>query len=88
MVNTEAFQPFFPVSSTSGGRNLFFPGRFKPGFNPVSSTRWKKPANPGSKYMGTVLTHVMLELEYSGKTIIVADALAPWVTMSSVLQWY
>ena len=43
------FQPFFqffPVSSTSGGRNLFLPGRFKPGFNPVSSTRWKKPANP------------------------------------------
>ena len=45
-----AFQPFFqffPVSSTSSGRNLFLPGRFKPGFNPVSSTRWKKPANPG-----------------------------------------
>ena len=44
-----AFQTFFqfcPVSSTSGGRNLFLPGRFKPGFNPVSSTRWKKPANP------------------------------------------
>ena len=28
-------------------RNLFLPGRLKPGFNPVSSTRWKKPANPG-----------------------------------------
>ena len=46
------FQPFFqffPVSSTSGGRNLFLPGRFKPGFNPVSSTRWKKPANPARR---------------------------------------
>ena len=45
----QAFQPFFhffPVSSTLGGRNLFLPGRFKPGSTPVSSTRWKKPANP------------------------------------------
>ena len=40
------FVQFYPVSSTLGGRNLFLPGRFKPGFNPVSSARRKKPANP------------------------------------------
>ena len=39
-----AFQHFsqiFPVSSISGGRNLFLLGRFKPAFNTVSSTKRK-----------------------------------------------
>ena len=54
------FQTFFqfcPVSSTSGGRNLFLLGQFKPGFNLVSSIRWKKPANPGER--GSWFQHVI-----------------------------
>ena len=44
------FPGFFSISSTSDGRNLFLPGRFKPGFNPFSSTRRKNQPGPNTTY--------------------------------------
>ena len=75
------FFQFFPVSSTSGGRNLFLPGRFKPGFNPVSSTRWKKPANPAnSQWVSHQCKnqHFLCKSNWLGCKIVIASMIMFW----------